>query len=53
MQTNAIINWQDCEAKDMMLLIPYHNIVTTHEFGVKILTFFLEEKGIKFYIYMI
>ena len=36
MQTNAIINWQDCEAKDKTLLIPYHNIVTTHKFGVKI-----------------
>ena len=49
MQTNAIINWQDCEAKDMTLLIPYHNIVTTHKFGVKIRAFFffLQEKGIK------
>ena len=47
MQTKAIINWQDCEAKEMMLLVPYHNIVTTHKVGVKILAFFLQEKGIK------
>ena len=52
MQTKAIINWQDCEAKEMMLLVPYHNIVTTHKVGVKILAFFFARAGYQMiYIY--